>query len=124
MLKISIFDGEVAAPYTLVHLCDIEGISDDCPQSVLAAALKALESSSPHHAVPHFRGRCFTVTVGHKGALRTTPLVRLDGFAHNGQASAHVISDEPSWCTESVYYAPEDDAVTIVRKILAGQFPQ
>ncbi|MBB5427483.1 hypothetical protein HDG40_005662 [Paraburkholderia sp. JPY158] len=125
MLKISIFDGEAAAPDTLIHLCDIDGSdvpNDQPPFSVLEETLRVLEMCRERCIVPRLGGRCFTVAIGRKAGSKVTPLVRLDGYAHQGWASAHVIGRPPSWSTEPVYYSPDDDAVEIVRKLLAAQF--
>ncbi|MEX3926711.1 hypothetical protein AB4Y36_22140 [Paraburkholderia sp. BR10936] len=124
MLQITIFDGEAAEPDTLVHLCDIEGYVEayDRPHfSTLEEALRVLQMCEERYSTPRLRGRCFTVAIGRKEGPEVTPLVRLDGYAHNGWASAHVIGTAPSWSTEPVTYAPDNDAVEIVRKILAGQ---
>ena len=124
MLKIAIYDGEAAVADTLVHLCDLEGSAEayDRPSfSVLEEALRVLEICEDRYSTPRLGGRCFTVAIGRKDGDEVTPLLRLDGYAHNGYASAHVIGQSPGWTTDPVRYDPDDDAVEIVRKILAGQ---
>lgn len=121
MLKIAIYDGEMPDPETLVHLCDIEGSAepyDRPPFSVLEEVLRVLEMCEERYSAPRLSGCCFTVAIGRKDGAEVTPLLRLDGYAHNGYGSVHVIGVTPSWTTEPVRYDPDDDAVEIVRKIL------
>jgi hypothetical protein len=125
-LKISVFDGEYfGSLQELTHLCDIEGSvtaydTERC--DVLSEALRVLEMSEERHTAPRL-DRCFTVFIGREVAGDMTTLVRLDGFADNGEASASVLSRSyPRWDTVHVMYTPDDDAVEIVRKLIAGQF--
>lgn len=127
MLQITIFDGEAAEPNTLVHLCDIEGSSepyDRPPFSVLEEALRVLQMCEERYSTPRLSGTGFTVFIGSKKGLEVTPLVRLDGYARNGYASAGIVGLGPRFDTVPAKYTPDDDVVEIVRKILAGQLPR
>ncbi|SDD96524.1 hypothetical protein [Paraburkholderia lycopersici] len=124
MLTITIYDGEIVAPDSLVHLCDVEGSAeayDRPPFTALEEALRVLEMCSDRYSTPHLSGTGFTVFIGNKEGLEVTPLVRLDGYAHNGYASAGIVGAGPRFDTVPAKYAPDDDVVEIVRKILAGQ---
>lgn len=118
MLTISIYDGDVSA---LAHLCDIEGsvVPDDRPPfSVLEEALRVLEMCEERYSTLPLSGTGFTVFIGRKKGLEVTPLLRLDGYVRNEFASARVVGPESCWDTERVHCAPDEDAVTIVRKML------
>lgn len=122
MLTISIYDGEYAGDRdALTHVCDIEGSvepHDRPPFTVLEEALRVLEMCEERYSMPPLSGTGFTVFIGRKTATGVTPLARLDGYARQGYASARVVGPGLRWDTERVYFAPGDDAVTIVRKLL------
>ncbi|CAJ6208696.1 Uncharacterised protein [Burkholderia pseudomallei] len=122
MLTISIYDGEYDGDVSaLAHLCDIEGavVPDDRPPfSVLEEALRVLEMCEERYSTPPLSGTGFTVFIGRKTATGVAPLARLDGYARQGYASARVVGPGSCWDTERVYCAPDEDAVTIVRKML------
>ena len=66
------------------------------------------------------RNRSATVLiVGHKLGSEIQPLAPLDIHAHNGGASASIVSaDFPRVDTESVPYALDDDVAMIACKVL------
>lgn len=125
MLTISIYDGEFYGDMQeLTHLCDVEGSAepyDRPPFSVLEEALRVLEMCEERYSTPPLTGTGFTVFVCSKHGVEVTPLLRLDGYARNGWASAGVVGQAPSWNTEPAEYVVDDDVVTIVRKLLSGQ---
>lgn len=125
MLKISMYDGDFFGRMEeLTLICEIEGsveLYDGPSFDTLEETLRVLEICGDRYTVPQLIGRCFTVFVGRVSDAVVTPLARLDGYAHNGEATATVMSETSSWNTERVKYAPDDDAVEIVRKILTGQ---
>lgn len=124
MLKIAIYDGDFFGDMTeLTHVCELEGsieAHDSPPFNTLEETLCVLEMNKEGYTIPRLIGPCFTVFIGRVSNATLTPLVRLDGYAHNGWASAHVRGASAGWTTEPVYYTPEDDAVTILRRILTG----
>ncbi|MGF6288719.1 hypothetical protein [Paraburkholderia youngii] len=125
MLKIAIYDGDFCGRMEeLTLLCDVEGdveTHDRRPFDTLEETLRALEICGDQYTVHRLAGPCFTVFIGRMRDADVIPLVRLDGHAHNGDARAYVVGIAPGWTTEPVYYCPDDGAVEIVRKILAGQ---
>ena len=125
MLKIAIYDGDFFGRMEeLTLICVIEGgveVHDRPSFDTLEETLRVLEICEDRYAVPQLIGPCFTVFVGRMSDAVVTPLARLDGYAHNGEATATVMSETPNWTTDPVRYDPNDDAVEIVRKILAGQ---
>ncbi|MFC5431083.1 hypothetical protein ACFPTO_20090 [Paraburkholderia denitrificans] len=125
MLKITIYDGEYSRPMAcLARLCEIEGSVtpfDRPPFSVLEEALRVLEMCADRYSIQPLSGTYFTVAIGRKVGDEVTPLLRLDGCTQNGWASASAVGQGPRWDTAPVRYEPGDDAVEIVRKILAGQ---
>ena len=122
MLTISIYDGEYAGNRdALTHVCDIEGSvepHDRPPFSDLEEARRVLEMCEERYSTPPLSGTGFTVFIGRKTATGVTPLARLDGYAGQGYASARVVGPGSCWDAERVYCAPDEDAVTIVRKML------
>ena len=124
MLKIAIYDGDFFGDMTeLTHVCDLEGsveARDSPPLDALEETLCVLEMRGELYAIPRLIGPCFTVFIGRVSNATLTPLVRLDGYAYDGSASAHVKGTSAGWTTEPVYYTPEDDAVAILRRILTG----
>lgn len=125
-LRIALYDGDFNGDMTsLVHICDIEGslVPDGRPPyGLLEEALRVLEICAEKHATPRPRGDCITVFIGRKANAAVCPCARLDVFAHNGEASASVMSrGSPRWDTQPVRYAPDDNVVAIVRKILEGK---
>ncbi len=128
MLKISIFAGDYFGDLgELTRLLDIEGSvtpDDRLPFEAPEEALRLLEMCSEKYATPHLSQRCFTVFIGREIEFKVTPLLRLDGYAHNGRASASVVGIPPICYTEPVTYSPDEDVVEIVRKILTTMVPQ
>ncbi|WP_321910286.1 hypothetical protein [Paraburkholderia sp. J11-2] len=125
MLKISIFDGEfVPGEAPLPLLCEIDGSVapyDKEPYGPLEEAEKVLELCGERYTVGRPSGNGMTVVVGRKFESNEMPVVRLDIHARNGIARASIQTyDYPRWDAEPTYYAPEDDAVTILRKIIAS----
>lgn len=125
MLTIAIFDGEYDGDLSaLTHLCDIAGsvVPDGCPAyPPLEEALQLLEMCADKYSTPGPSGDCLTGFIGRKIGDKVNLLARLDVFAHNGEAHASVpCHSSPRWDTEQVRYLPDDDVVTIVRKILKG----
>ncbi|WP_018436877.1 hypothetical protein [Paraburkholderia atlantica] len=122
MLTISIYDGEYDGDLSaLAHMCDVDGPVECDLCNALVEALRVLKLCTKPHDVPRLTGAAFTVFVGRKSGEEVVPLARMDVLAHNGTASASVSDAGPRWDTEPAYYAPGDDAVEIVRKILTGQ---
>lgn len=123
-LVVSVYDGEFFGDMSsLVRLYVVEGSaapSGKDPSSALDEAWRLLEMYAEKYPTVPPRGDCFTVFIGGKsrGDNEVEPLVRLDVYAHNGVAVASVVSRMPRWDTERVSYAPDDDAVAIVCKIL------
>ncbi|WP_321927892.1 hypothetical protein [Paraburkholderia guartelaensis] len=122
---ILIYDGEFfAGEAPLPLLCEIEGSVtpyDREPFGVLEEAEKILEMCGERYTVGRPSGDCLTVVVARKHKNDVMPVVRLDIHARNGMARASIQTyDFPRWDSEPVYYAPEDDAVTILRKIIAS----
>ncbi|ASV96817.1 hypothetical protein [Paraburkholderia aromaticivorans] len=128
MLRISIFDGDFHGTMEeLTHVCDIEGcvIPDDRPPfSLLEESLRVLEMCVERYTVPRPRGPCFTVFIGRMNGTEMTIVVRLDIFARDGLVRAGVEGILPGWDAEPTHYLPDDDVVTIVRKLIAGQLPK
>ncbi|WP_233799804.1 hypothetical protein [Paraburkholderia sp. HP33-1] len=128
MLKIAIYDGDFFGDMSeLAHVCDFEGsvTPDDRPPFMpLEETLRMLAMYAKRYSVPRLLGPCFTVFIQRITGAEAITVVRLDGYARDGQVSAHVIGLPPDWTTEPVRYEPDDDAVEVVRKLLAAQFPQ
>lgn len=126
LLEISVYDGEFAGDVTsLTQLCVIEGSvtpHDREPYSPLEETRRLLELGSAKYVTPAPSGACFTVLIDSKDVedAEAEPLIRLDVYAHNGEAHARVISRLPPWDTEGVRYDPEDSAVTIALNVLRG----
>ena len=124
LLEISVYDGEFLGEMSAVSkICVVEGRVtpyNRAPFSTLEEALRLLEMCAEKYATPPPQGDCFTVFIGRKGRgdEDVEPLMRLDVYAHSGEATACVISRTPSWNTERVRYQPEDSAVSIVLRIL------
>ena len=127
-LHIEIFDGEcIADPRALPTLVDLTGSVTPYgrpPYSAMEEALRVLEMCAERYSTARPSGRCFTVLISRSAGQEVTPLLRLDVLARNGLASAGVVGEPPNWETEPVTYSLDDDAVEIVRKLLAAQFPQ
>ncbi|WP_244145465.1 hypothetical protein [Paraburkholderia mimosarum] len=125
-MLIEMYDGQFFGEMSsLTKRCVVEGgvtPYDREPFSTLEEAWRLLEMCAEKYATPPPRGDCFTVFIGRKerGGEEVEPLVRLDLYAHNGEATACVMSGTPSWNTERVRYQPEDSAVTIVLNVLRG----
>jgi hypothetical protein len=125
ILTIAFYDGEYDGDMApLVLICEIEGsaVPDGRPPySPLEEALKVLELCADRDSTPR-PSDCFTVFIGRKTGTAIRPLARLDVYARNGYASASVLStDSPRTDTESIRYSLDDDALTIVRKILEAE---
>jgi len=124
VLEISLYDGEFVGDVTsLTPICVLEGSVtpyDREPFSPLEEAWRLLEMCSEKYAIPPSQGDCFTAFIGRKnrGNVEVESLIRLDVHAHNGEATACVMSQLPAWETERVRYHPDDSAVTIVLRIL------
>ncbi|MCC8402017.1 hypothetical protein LJ655_08940 [Paraburkholderia sp. MMS20-SJTN17] len=124
LLTVSVYDGDFFGDLTtLAQICVLEGSIapySGALFSPLEESLRLLEMCAAERDTPRPRGDCFTVFIGRKGSSKSEvkPLVRLDVYAHNGLAVASVVSRKPRWDTERVSYAPDDDAVAIVCKIL------
>ncbi|MBB5427489.1 hypothetical protein HDG40_005668 [Paraburkholderia sp. JPY158] len=119
MLTIAIYDGEYYGDMRqLTHLCDVEGQVEHDHFYALVETLRVLQLCTKERDIPRLTGDCFTVFVGRKSGAELIPLARMDVLAHNGRASASVVDGGPRWDTEPAHYAPGDDAVEIVRKIL------
>lgn len=123
-MLIEMYDGQFFGEMSsLTKLCVVEGSVtpyDRDPFSTLEEAWRLLEMCAAKYATPPPRDDCFTVFIGRKGRddAAVEPLLRLDVYAHNGEATASVMSPRPSWHTERVRYQPNDSAVTIVLNIL------
>jgi hypothetical protein len=124
LLAISVYDGEYAGDIALLaHICDIEGsvVPHGRPLfSLFEEALKMLELCAEKYSTPGLPSQCLTVFVGRKTSTGIQPLARLDVVARNGLAGASITSAAPRVDSEPVRYASDDDALTIVRKVLAG----
>lgn len=124
MLEISFYDGEFVGEMSpLSRICIVEGRVTPYgrePFSPVEETWRLLQMCAEKYAAPSPRGDCFTVFIGTKNRNNTDvePLARLEVYAHNGIAVASVVSRKPRWDTERVSYAPDDDAVAIVCKIL------
>ncbi|MEM5299091.1 hypothetical protein VSR82_32815 [Burkholderia sp. JPY481] len=124
LLVVSVYDGQFFGDMlSLVKICVIEGcITSHHTEhfSTLEETWKLLEMWAEKYATPPPRGDCFTVFIGRKdgGDMEVEPVTRLDAYAHNGEATACVMSRTPSWDTERVCYQPDDGSVAIVCKIL------
>ncbi|MBN3854039.1 hypothetical protein G3N59_11675 [Paraburkholderia sp. Ac-20340] len=121
-LVIEIYDGEYSGDLSvLTDLCSVEGSArayDRPPYSTLEEVHKILDLCEKRYSAPLPQSSLLTVVIGRKGA---GPLVRLDVYAKNGQASASVLSNtEPRWDTGAICYLPEDNVINIVRKLLAS----
>jgi hypothetical protein len=126
ILTIAFYDGEYDGDMApLVLICEIEGSvvpHDRARFPILKEVSKLLEMSADKYSVPQPLSDCFTVFVGHKIGTAIRPLARLDVYARNGYARASVLStDSPRTDTESIRYSLDDDALTIVRKILEAE---
>jgi hypothetical protein len=126
ILTIAFYDGEYDGDMApLVLICEIEGsaVPDGRPPySPLEEALKLLEVCADRYSTPRPSCDCFTVFIGRKTGIAIRPLARLDVYARNGYASASVLSaDSPRTDTESIRYSLDDDALTIMRKILEAE---
>jgi hypothetical protein len=123
-MLIEMYDGQFFGEMSsLTELCVVEGSVtpyDREPLSTLEEAWRLLEMCTKKYATPPPQGVCFTVFIGRKDRddAAVEPLIRLDVSAHNGEATACVMSRTPSWHTERVRYQPEDSAVAIVSRIL------
>lgn len=125
VLRIELLDGEyISHAVSLTQLCVIEGSVTPYGRprlTVFQEALRILELCEEKYSTPHPSGPCFTALISRKTGGASTPVMRLDVFARNGSACAGVESiNYPGWDTERVSYAPDDDAIEIVRKILYG----
>lgn len=125
MLEISIFDGELVpgeAPLPL--LCEIEGsvVPDGKePFGPLEEAEKILEMCRERYTVARPNCDFITVCVGRKRETDVELLVRLDILARDGIARTSIRNREwPRWDAEPTNYAPEDDAIAIVLKVIAS----
>ncbi|MFM0146553.1 hypothetical protein [Paraburkholderia sp. RL18-085-BIA-A] len=126
LLTIAMYNGEYDGNLdALKQLCVIEGnaVPDGRPPySPLEEALKLLEVCADRYSTPRPSCDCFTVFIGRKTGIAIRPLARLDVYARNGYASASVLSaDSPRTDTESIRYSLDDDALTIMRKILEAE---
>jgi hypothetical protein len=120
-LRISLYDGECTGDMaSLTQLCDIDGVVPDerRASNVFAEALHVLDLYARKHSVSRLSGSSFTVLIVRKDGAVETPLVRLDGYARNGYASASITGQGPRWDTERASYSVDDDVLIIVRKIL------
>ncbi|MEX3981861.1 hypothetical protein AB4Y45_23100 [Paraburkholderia sp. EG287A] len=123
-MLIEMYDGQFFGEMSsLTELCVVEGSVtpyDREPFSTLEEAWRLLEMCTEKYATPPPRDDCFTVLIGRKerGGAKVEPLIRLDVYASNGEATASVMSPRPNWNTERVRYQPEDSAVVIVSRIL------
>jgi hypothetical protein len=126
LLTITFFDGEYMGDDALLtYICEVEGsvVPDSRPPfTLLQETMKVLEICADRYSAVRPSGDCFTVIIGRKAAgTEGDPLVRLDGYACNGYASASVLSSHaPCSDMEPVRYLPDDDVVTIAYKILKG----
>ncbi|RQM50963.1 hypothetical protein EHZ19_02170 [Paraburkholderia bannensis] len=125
MKIISIYDGEYfAGESPLPLLCEIEGSVTPYgrePFGILEEAEKVLEMCEERYGAARPSGDCMTVVVARKVGNDVMPVVRLDIHARNGTARASIQTyDFPSWNAEPTTYAPDDDAVTILRKVIAA----
>ncbi|WP_322092621.1 hypothetical protein [Paraburkholderia bannensis] len=122
---ILIYDGDFfAGEAPLPLLCEIEGSLTSYskePLDTLEEAEKILEMRGEQYTVGRPSGDCMTVVIGRKHKGNVMPMVRLDIHARNGIARASIQTyDFPSWNAEQVRYTPDDDAVMILRKIIAS----
>jgi hypothetical protein len=122
---ILIYDGEFFADEApLPLLCEIEGSVTPYgrePFGILEEAEKVLEMCGERYTVGRPTGDGMTVVVARKVGNDVMPVVRLGILARNGTASASIQTyDFPRWDAEPVCYAPDDDAVMILRKIIAS----
>jgi hypothetical protein len=125
MLKILFFDGEfLRGEASLPLLGEIEGrvTSDGIePIGPLEEAEKVLEMCCERYTVARPSRDFMTVAIARKTEADVEPLVRLDILARDGIAHVSIQSSSwPRWDAEPAYYTPEDDAVAIVRKVLAS----
>lgn len=124
MLKISFLEGEYNGDLAaLTRICEIEASvvpEGRAPYAPLEEALRVLEIFEERYSTPRPAGTRFTVFVGRSRGIDVEPLARLDVYAKDGTACASVVGTGPRYDTEPVYCAPDDDVVTIVRKILEG----
>jgi hypothetical protein len=125
MLRISIFDGEfLLGEGPLPLLCEIEGSVTPYGKECFAGleeTEKILEMCGDRYTVGRPSGDNMTVVIARKVGNDVMPVMRLDIHARNGTARAGIQTyDFPRWDAEPVCYAPDDDAVTILRKIIAA----
>ncbi|MEX3992717.1 hypothetical protein AB4Y35_18325 [Paraburkholderia sp. EG286A] len=124
LLEISLYDGEflgIMSPFA--KICSIEGGVTPYgrpPFSPLEEAWILLEMCAERYTTPPPRSDCLTVFIRrqNRGDTEVEPLIRLDVYAHNGEATATIVSRTPAWDTERVRYQPDDSAVTIVLNVL------
>jgi hypothetical protein len=123
-LVLDFYDGEYDGDRSaLTHLCSIEGSVVPHGQhqfDTLEEASKLLELCADRYGSRRPCDSCFAVFIGRKSGDAVEPLARLDVYARDGHASASVVGFGPRWDTEPVVYVPDDDVVTMVRKILEG----
>ncbi|WP_321854671.1 hypothetical protein [Paraburkholderia tropica] len=123
-LEISLYDGEFVGDVTLLtQICVIEGSvtpydAESFPP--LEETSRLLEMCAEKYATPPPNGDYFTVFISRKSIddADFELLMRLDVYAHNGEATACVVSRRPEWNTERVRYQPDDSALTIVFNVL------
>jgi hypothetical protein len=124
MLKIMFYDGEYDGDLTaLAPICEIDGSvvpEDRSPYTTLEETLRLLEMCADKYSVPRPLDKCFTVFIGRKAGGKVESLARLDVYAQNGSAVGSLLcEDSPRMDCEPVLYSPDDDVVTILRKLLA-----
>lgn len=124
MLTIAIYDGEGSGGIPLHEpLFELEGsvVHHDGlqPLSLLEEAGKVLEMCLDKYSTPAPPSDCFTVVVKRSRRGATELVARIDLVARNGRTNASVSLEHGDRAgVESVHVDPDDDAATIVLRIV------
>jgi hypothetical protein len=123
-LEIVAYDGEYAGDMSsLTKICSLSGGAMDCdqrPRSLFEEALTLLEICAKKWATPRPLGDSFTIFIGRKTAedSEAETLLRLDVNAHDGEATAVIVSGNRVWNADPAEYRLEADVVTITHNVL------
>jgi hypothetical protein len=123
-LEIVAYDGEYAGDLSsLTKICSLSGGAMDCdqrPRSLFEEALTLLEICAEKWATPRPLGGRFTIFIGCKTSEDSDAetLLRLDVNAHDGEATAVIVSGSRVWNAAPAQYRLEADVVTITHDVL------